>query len=74
MGFIWHVFDRTREDSRPKILLSKSVPISLLTHPEHSQPNKNALTLALAMQFTEVAGNMLVFRFGERNMQFFRAV
>ena len=60
-----------REDSQPKILLTKSVPISLLTYPEYSQFHKNRLSPALAMQFGEVAADVVVFfRFRERNIQF----
>ena len=39
-GFVWHMFDMTREASWPEILTTKQVQVSLLTLPEHSKPNK----------------------------------
>ena len=70
----WHVFESTGKDSRPEILWTKSVRISLLTYPEYSRPNKNIFILALAMQFGEVPTNMVLFRIGERNIQFSRVI
>ena len=43
-------------------------------YPEHPQPIKNRFTLALAMQFVEVAADLVLFQFGERNIQFSRVV
>ena len=43
----------------PKILLIKSVRISLLTYPEYSQPNVNRFVLAFATQFGDVAADVL---------------
>ena len=60
------MFDSTREDSLPKILLTISVPIRLLTYPEYSQGNKNRFVPVLAVQFGEVVADMVLFRFGER--------
>ena len=73
---MWHVFESTREDSRPKILLTKSVRNSLLTYLNiHSLiKNKNRFILALAMQSGKGAANRVLFRFGEGNIQFFRVV
>ena len=71
---MWHVFESTGEDSRPKSLLTKSVRISLLTYPEYSQPNKNRFILAMAMQFGGVAAVWYSFDFGERNTQFSRVI
>ena len=68
------MFDSTGEDSQPKILLTKFVPVSLLTYPEYSQPNKNRYILALVMQFVKAASDMAFFRFGARNIQFSRVV
>ena len=68
------MFESTGEDSRPEILLTKSVGISLLTYLEYSQPNENRFILALTMQLGEVAADMVFFRFGERKIQFARVI
>ena len=68
------MFENTGEDSQPKVLFARSVQMSLLTYPEYSQPNKNRFVLALAMQFGDVAFDMVLFRFVERNIEFSRVI
>ena len=70
-GFVRHVFESTGEGSRAKILLTTSVPVSLLTYPKYSQPNKDKFIIALTIHFGNVAADVVLFRFEERNIRFF---
>ena len=70
-GFVRQLFESTGEGSRAKILLTTSVPVSLSTYPKYLQPNKDKFILALNMHFGNVAADMVLFRFGEGNIQLF---
>ena len=65
------MFKSATEDSRPKILFTKLVPIGLLTYPECSKPDKDRLALDFAMQFGEVAADEEFFRSAGGNINFF---
>ena len=68
------MFESTGKASRSKILLSRSVRVSLLTYHEYSQLNKTRFILASAMQFGEVAADIVLCQFGERNIQFSQVI